>query len=128
MPTRVLLVGDADEARWLRMLLDSQGPSPFRIEQTPDLERAVEYLSKDAADVVLLHIGANKSSPRKVLESAHAAVPRVPLIALSDVEDEAQAIEACGAQPRLIAGSTTNIKITYPDDLKLAAAILAMRT
>ena len=41
--------------------------------------------------------------------------------------DEAQAIEACGAQPRLIAGSTTNIKITYPDDLKLAAAILAMR-
>jgi two-component system cell cycle response regulator len=93
MPTRVLLVGDADEARWLRMLLDSQGPSPFRIEQAPDLERAAEYLSKDAADVVLLHIGANKSSPRKVLESAHAAVPRVPLIALSDVEDEAQAIE-----------------------------------
>ena len=93
MPIRVLLVGDADEARWLRMLLDSQGPSPFRIEQTPDLERAAEYLSKGAVDVVLLHIGADKSRPRKVLESAQAAIPRVPLIALSDVEDEAQAIE-----------------------------------
>jgi diguanylate cyclase (GGDEF)-like protein len=109
MPIRVLLVGDADEARWLRMLLDSQGPSPFRIEQAPDLERAAEWLAEAGADVVLLHIRADKSRPRKAVESAHAAVPRVPLIALSDVEDEAQALEVLqsGAQDFLSKGRLT---------------------
>jgi 2-C-methyl-D-erythritol 4-phosphate cytidylyltransferase len=38
--------------------------------------------------------------------------------------DEAQAMEGIGAHPRLIQGSRTNIKITYPDDLLLAQAIL----
>jgi diguanylate cyclase (GGDEF)-like protein len=109
MPIRVLLVGDADEARWLRTLLDSHGPSPFRVEQAPDLERAAEYIAKAAAEVVLLHIGADKSRSRKAVESAHAAVPRVPLIALSDVENEDQAIELLqsGAQDFLSKGRLT---------------------
>ena len=39
--------------------------------------------------------------------------------------DEAQAVEATGARPRLVLGSSRNVKITYPSDLALAAAILA---
>ena len=39
--------------------------------------------------------------------------------------DEAHAVEGLGAKPRLVQGSATNIKITYPEDLRLAAAILA---
>jgi 2-C-methyl-D-erythritol 4-phosphate cytidylyltransferase len=39
--------------------------------------------------------------------------------------DEAQAVEALGLKPRLILGSPENLKITYPADLTLAAAILA---
>jgi len=39
--------------------------------------------------------------------------------------DEAQAVEATGARPRLVLGSSRNVKITYPPDLALAAAILA---
>lgn len=39
--------------------------------------------------------------------------------------DEAQAVEALGLAPRLIRGSQSNIKVTFPDDLQLAAAILA---
>jgi 2-C-methyl-D-erythritol 4-phosphate cytidylyltransferase len=38
--------------------------------------------------------------------------------------DEACAVEWLGAQPRLVHGSATNLKITYPADLRLAAAIL----
>lgn len=38
--------------------------------------------------------------------------------------DEAQAIEALGFKPRLVAGELRNLKITYPQDLALAAAIL----
>lgn len=39
--------------------------------------------------------------------------------------DEAQAVEAAGYAPRLVRGSPANLKITFPDDLALAAAILA---
>jgi 2-C-methyl-D-erythritol 4-phosphate cytidylyltransferase len=44
--------------------------------------------------------------------------------------DEAQAIEALAAtgacaRPRLVSGSTLNVKVTYPSDLALAGAILA---
>jgi len=39
--------------------------------------------------------------------------------------DEAQAVEALGLTPRLVRGSPANLKITYPEDLALAAAILA---
>lgn len=46
--------------------------------------------------------------------------------------DEAQAIEALASRgdcawPRLVTGSAQNIKVTYPDDLKLAAAILGIQ-
>jgi 2-C-methyl-D-erythritol 4-phosphate cytidylyltransferase len=46
---------------------------------------------------------------------------------LAAITDEAQAVEALGLKPRLIRGSATNIKVTYPEDLDLAAAIFAMR-
>ncbi|MET0681732.1 MAG: 2-C-methyl-D-erythritol 4-phosphate cytidylyltransferase [Casimicrobiaceae bacterium] len=39
--------------------------------------------------------------------------------------DEAQAVEALGLKPRLVTGNPTNLKITYPDDLTLAAAIMS---
>jgi 2-C-methyl-D-erythritol 4-phosphate cytidylyltransferase len=39
--------------------------------------------------------------------------------------DEAQAVEAAGYAPRLVRGSPANLKITFADDLALAAAILA---
>ncbi len=38
-----------------------------------------------------------------------------------DVTDEAQAIEALGMSPLLVAGSARNIKITLPEDAELAA-------
>jgi 2-C-methyl-D-erythritol 4-phosphate cytidylyltransferase len=41
--------------------------------------------------------------------------------------DEAQAVEALGVKPRLVQGSPANIKVTYPEDVALAEAILAQR-
>ncbi|HEY2863012.1 MAG TPA: 2-C-methyl-D-erythritol 4-phosphate cytidylyltransferase [Casimicrobiaceae bacterium] len=38
--------------------------------------------------------------------------------------DEAHAVEALGLQPRAVLGSACNVKITFPEDLALAAAIL----
>ncbi|MEP6610209.1 MAG: 2-C-methyl-D-erythritol 4-phosphate cytidylyltransferase [Burkholderiaceae bacterium] len=38
--------------------------------------------------------------------------------------DEAHAVEALGLTPRVVIGSACNVKITYPEDMQLAAAIL----
>ena len=43
------------------------------------------------------------------------------------LSDEAGAIEAMGLQPKLVQGSGTNLKVTYPEDLQLAQTILASR-
>ena len=39
--------------------------------------------------------------------------------------DEAQAVEALGLKPKLVTGQLRNLKITFPQDLALAEAILA---
>ena len=44
-----------------------------------------------------------------------------------DVTDEAGAVEALGHKPRLVRGDATNLKVTYPADLVLAAMILRGR-
>jgi len=43
------------------------------------------------------------------------------------VTDEAGAIEQMGLRPRLVTGSRENIKVTFPEDLGIAEAILARR-
>ncbi|HZF15605.1 MAG TPA: 2-C-methyl-D-erythritol 4-phosphate cytidylyltransferase [Steroidobacteraceae bacterium] len=47
------------------------------------------------------------------------------LAAGMDVTDDAAAMERAGHQPRLIAGSAANIKVTRPEDLSIAAALMA---
>lgn len=44
------------------------------------------------------------------------------------VTDEAQAVEALGFQPKLVAGDSDNIKITLPEDLPRAERILKSRS
>jgi 2-C-methyl-D-erythritol 4-phosphate cytidylyltransferase len=41
------------------------------------------------------------------------------------VTDEAGAVEALGLKPKLVQGSTANLKVTYAEDLQLAEVILA---
>jgi 2-C-methyl-D-erythritol 4-phosphate cytidylyltransferase len=47
---------------------------------------------------------------------------------IEQMTDEAQVIEASGRRPKLVVGNANNLKITYPDDVLLAAAILASET
>ncbi|SFN38338.1 2-C-methyl-D-erythritol 4-phosphate cytidylyltransferase [Formivibrio citricus] len=44
-----------------------------------------------------------------------------------DITDEASAIEKQGLAPQLVMGSPWNLKVTYPQDLRLAALILQGR-
>jgi 2-C-methyl-D-erythritol 4-phosphate cytidylyltransferase len=42
-----------------------------------------------------------------------------------DVTDEAAAVEAIGLSPRLVDGSARNLKVTFPAEVAVAAALLA---
>lgn len=57
--------------------------------------------------------------PRALLERALAAEGG------EGAGDEAEAVGRLGLRPRLILGAESNLKITRPEDLRLAAAILA---
>lgn len=56
-----------------------------------------------------------------LLSEALGAARRAGIV----VTDEASAVEALGLAPRLVAGRRDNLKITHPEDLPLAARILA---
>ncbi len=43
---------------------------------------------------------------------------------IAAVTDESSAVEQTGAKPKLVPGSVTNLKVTYPEDLELAELIL----
>lgn len=47
--------------------------------------------------------------------------------AMADITDEASAIEAAGLRPRLVAAGAANLKVTWPEDMKLAELILHTR-
>jgi 2-C-methyl-D-erythritol 4-phosphate cytidylyltransferase len=47
--------------------------------------------------------------------------------ARSGLTDEASAVEAMGLRPRLVTGSRENLKVTFPEDLGIAEAIIARR-
>lgn len=44
--------------------------------------------------------------------------------AAGEVTDEASAVEALGLRPRLVPGSARNLKVTYPEDVEIAARLL----
>lgn len=43
---------------------------------------------------------------------------------IAAVTDESSAVEQTGARPKLVPGSATNLKVTYPEDMELAELIL----
>ena len=47
--------------------------------------------------------------------------------ARSRVTDEASAVEQLGLRPKLVQGSRENLKVTWPEDLAIAEAILEGR-
>lgn len=61
------------------------------------------------------------------LQTLHDALAQVAGGGFVGITDEASAIERLGLQPRLVAGTAQNFKVTYPADFALAEAILAAR-
>ena len=91
---RALLVGEVEDARRVCGLLGSDGCRSIRVSHVSHLDLAAERLSNDKADILLLDMGANRTQGREFLEAARAAAGDVPMVILSETEDEGLAVEA----------------------------------
>ena len=107
--------------------------SALRDEQTGGLLAlpVVDTLKRGDADAYVV-----RTEPREHLWQAQTPQMfryRLLLEALHTIDpahatDEARAVEQLGLRPKLVMGDTRNLKVTYPQDLELAEAILKSTT
>ena len=57
--------------------------------------------------------------------TAHGFEIELEGLSSADITDEASAIERLGLCPRLVRGDASNFKVTYAQDIRLAAALLS---
>jgi two-component system, cell cycle response regulator len=95
-----LYLGELKEANRLAAMLESAGPAPFRIFQVSRLDYAAEEISQGEVDIVLLDLGTKRGQASSLVEAARVAAPDIPLVVLSECEDESLAMDSLrqGAQ------------------------------
>ena len=104
---KILLVEDNPvEARLLCETLAEVGSTPFEVEQVERISEARELLSRTNTDVVLLDLSLPDAHGLESIERIYDAAPKVPIVVLTGLNDEALAVKAVrdGAQDYLIKG------------------------
>ena len=105
-PIRVLLVEDnPGDARLIQELLAEAG-APFELEAAARLSTALERLSNESFQLVLVDLSLPDSHGIDTFHRVFAHAPNVPLIVLSGLDDEALALRTVqeGAQDYLVKG------------------------
>lgn len=91
---RVLFVGETKEARRLGELLEANVPASFQMSQVSGMDYAADRISAGKADILLLDLGAEHTHGRALVQAARAAAPDLPVVILSECDDETLAVEA----------------------------------
>ncbi len=111
----VLLIEDnPGDARLVRERLLSASGTTFNVECVDRLASGSERLSRAGIDVVLLDLSLPDSHGSETITRLHAAVPDVPIIALSGLDDWEIVQEAVrrGAEDYLVKGTfSTNLLV-----------------
>ena len=110
----VLLIEDnPGDARLLREMFAEQGSGDEQLTCVESMSEAEKYLAKHSVDIILLDLGLPDSQGLEAIRRAQVAAPRVPLVVLTGLDDEALAAQALreGAQDYLIKGQ---IEATEP--------------
>jgi 2-C-methyl-D-erythritol 4-phosphate cytidylyltransferase len=137
------LAGEARDHDWV-LVHDAARPCLHR----DDLRRLLERAGREPAGGLLaVPVGdtlkrgsegrVGETVPREGLWRAltpqlfrYGLLRRALMLCLThgrEVTDEASAVEALGLRPLLVTGRADNIKVTRPEDLRLAAAVLGGR-
>ena len=106
-PIKVLLIeDDPDDAYRIRETLAAVVAAPIDVYWVDRLATGLEHLATDGVDVVLLDLSLPDSQGLATLVRACARAPQVPVIVVSNPEDEALAVKAVreGAQDYLVKG------------------------
>jgi two-component system cell cycle sensor histidine kinase/response regulator CckA len=104
---RILLVEDNPaEVRLLSELLTDTPAGRVKIEHVDRLSKALERLDAEHFDVMLLDLGLPDQQGLETVARAHEHAPKVPIVVLTGLDDEALAIKAvrAGAQDYLVKG------------------------
>ncbi len=104
---RVLLVEDnPGDVRLFLELLRETGAGHVKLEHVDRLSTALERLSNQTFDVLLLDLSLPDACGLDTLVRAHAHAPSVPIVVLTGLDDQALAVKAvrAGAQDYLVKG------------------------
>jgi diguanylate cyclase (GGDEF)-like protein len=107
-PVKVLLVEDDPEGSGgLRAYLDDSRGVHLDVEPVGELRDGLERLSHGGVDVILLDLALPDSAGMSTFERAHAFAPHVPIIVVTDLDDEELAVATVqgGAQDYLVRGT-----------------------
>lgn len=104
---KVVLVEDnPTDARLLRGFLLKAGSILFDLVHLEQLSEAIEYLSLNSCDIILLDLSLPDSHGLDTLREMAAIAPDIPIVVMTGLDDEATAIAALreGAQDYLVKG------------------------
>lgn len=104
-PHTILLIEDnPGDARLVREYVRECGREAFRIEHVASVAEAVPILDANEADIIVLDLMLPDGEGLETLQRVHELAPRVPIVVLSHLDDEREAVRAVrlGAQDFLV--------------------------
>ena len=107
-PIRLLLVEDnLPDALLLKHALAEAGAASFHVTHVQQMADAERCLAGDDFDAILLDLSLPDSRGVDTVKRANAVAPRLPIVVMTGLDDEAAALEAVrtGAQDFLIKGN-----------------------
>jgi diguanylate cyclase (GGDEF)-like protein/PAS domain S-box-containing protein len=105
--TTVLLIEDNHgDARLLREMFREGGAYNTKLTHVASMSDAEAQLAVPVVDVILLDLGLPDAQGLGAVRRAHAAAPKIPLVVLTGLDDDAIALQALqeGAQDYLVKG------------------------
>lgn len=132
---KILLIEDnPGDVRLLREMLAEMPGTPFDLECADRLSAGLERLAAGEIDVILLDLSLPDSRGFDTFLRVQGQAPRVPLVILSGLDDEALALKAVreGAQDYLVKGQFDGLlllrAIRYAIERKWAGEEIRQRT
>ncbi|MBI5819099.1 MAG: PAS domain-containing protein [Verrucomicrobia bacterium] len=113
-PINILQIEDnPSEVVLMRAMLAKAGEGQFELVSVSRLSEGLEQLATGGFDLVMLDLGLPDSNGLETFTRVHVKAPRVPVIVLSNLDDEAVAMRTVheGAQDYMMKGENMDARL-----------------